>query len=220
MLYHVAHGDITPKPDILHLAGDKIHFTDGTSEIIDLIVYATGYNVVFPFIDPKFLNWRDGRPRLYQNVFHPEYDNLFVVGMIQPDSGQFGLVDWQARAAAAFLAALRDGSPTVEKFRRRKQADEASEGGIRYQTTAAGTCSRSSTGVIARNWKRWYANCGRDGPREAVTGKPSRLAAARRAARGTPPLCQRPLNGLLRRRGGVEKRNRVAARRDGGQGFP
>ena len=96
LLYYVSHGDITPKPDILRLEGDTVHFIDGTVEVIDLLMFATGYNIVFPFIDAQLLNWRDGRPRLYHNVFHPEYDNLFVLGLIQPDGGQFVLVDWQS----------------------------------------------------------------------------------------------------------------------------
>jgi hypothetical protein len=76
------------------------HLVDATSAAVDLIVFATGYDLVFPFIENGLLNWRDGRPRLYQNVFHPAFDNLFVAGMIQPDSGQFGLVDWQMKAVA------------------------------------------------------------------------------------------------------------------------
>jgi hypothetical protein len=138
LVYYVSHGAITPKPDILRLEDAQVYFEDGTCETIDLIVYATGYNLVFPFIDRTLLNWQDGRPRLYLNVFHPHYDNLFVAGMIQPDSGQFGLVDWQARAIVAFLTALRDGSPAAEKLRQRtRQPQETFGSGIRYKN-----CSR------------------------------------------------------------------------------
>lgn len=137
LVYFVSHGDITPKPDILRLQEDQVHFEDGSCETIDLILYATGYNLVFPFIDQKFLNWQDGRPRLYLNVFHPYYDNLFVVGMIQPDSGQFGLVDWQTRAVVSFLTALGHGSPAAEKLRQRKRQPRAAlSSGIRYKDSS------------------------------------------------------------------------------------
>jgi Flavin-binding monooxygenase-like len=134
LLYYVSHGDITPKPDILRLDGDTVQFIDGTAETLDVLLYATGYNLVFPFIDAELLNWREGRPRLYHNVFHPEYDNLFVLGLIQPDGGQFILVDWQSRAVASFLAAVRDGSPTADALRRRKRRpDEDQRSGPRYK---------------------------------------------------------------------------------------
>lgn len=128
LLYYVGHGDVVPKPDISRLDASTVHFVDGTCEEIDLILYATGYNVVFPFIDRELLNWHDGRPRLYLNVFHPQYDNLFVLGMIQPDSGQFGLVDWQARAVACFLKELRAGSPTSSSLGARKRQGEPMPG--------------------------------------------------------------------------------------------
>jgi hypothetical protein len=137
LYYYVGQGDITPKPDVRRLDGDTVHFADGTCEAIDLIVYATGYNVVFPFIDRELLNWQDGRPRLYLNVFHPRYDNLFVLGLIQPDSGQFGLVGWQARAVASFLTAVRDGSPAADELRRRKcRPDDGPGSVIRYKDSS------------------------------------------------------------------------------------
>ena len=118
--YYVAHGRVQPKPDVAELLGDRVRFTDGSIESVDLIVYATGYKISFPFLDRRHLNWRDGKPRLYLNVFHPEYDNLFVIGLIQPDSGQFGLVDYQSQLVARFVAATRAGSPVAAAFRKTK----------------------------------------------------------------------------------------------------
>lgn len=90
MLYYVGHGDIIPKPDVAELRGKQVKFKDGSEEQIEVIVYATGFSIVFPFLDKKHLNWKNDRPNLYLNIFHPEYDNLFVAGLIQPDSGQWG----------------------------------------------------------------------------------------------------------------------------------
>jgi cation diffusion facilitator CzcD-associated flavoprotein CzcO len=118
--YYVAHGRITPKPNVAHLSGERVRFVDGSCEAVDLIIYATGYKIGFPFLDRQYLNWRDGKPHLYLNVFHPDYDNLFFVGLIQPDSGQFGLVDYQAQLVAQFIRASRVGSPGARKFGRQK----------------------------------------------------------------------------------------------------
>jgi len=120
--YYVAHGRIKPKPNVAQLCGDRILFADGSQEQVDLVIYATGYNITIPFIDRQHLNWRDGRPQLFLNVFHPQFDNLFIVGLIQPDSGQFGLVDHQSQLVARFVAATRAARPEAESFRRQKAA--------------------------------------------------------------------------------------------------
>lgn len=134
--YYVRHGDVKPKPEIERLDGTSVHFDDGTSETVDLIVYATGYNVVFPFIDKELLNWHEGRPQLYHHVFHPQYDNLFVAGLIQPDSGMFGLIDRQCQAIALFLSAEREGLDIAEEFSCRKvQANSGYRSAFRYKKT-------------------------------------------------------------------------------------
>ncbi len=124
LLYYIRHGDIEPKPAIERLEGNTVHFTDGSQAEVDVIVCATGYRLVFPFIDHALLNWHDGRPRLYRNVFHPHCDTLFVAGMIQPDSGIFSLVHWQTRAIALFLKSLQAGTNAAPLLQRLKQAAE------------------------------------------------------------------------------------------------
>jgi cation diffusion facilitator CzcD-associated flavoprotein CzcO len=133
LLYYVGHGRITMKPDVAELCGDSVRFVDGSVEAIDTIVYATGFKISFPFIDQKHLNWRDGRPDLYLNVFHPEHDTLCVAGLIQPDSGQWGLVDCQAQLIARFFHALDRDPVAAERFRRKRaRSQQDLGGGIRY----------------------------------------------------------------------------------------
>ncbi len=97
----VKEGRIVPKPDIQRLLGSTVQFVDGSHETIDSIVFATGYRLELPFLEeedgPIGERWE---PLL--NVFHPKRETLFFAGYIQPDSGQFGLVHWQMRAAALF----------------------------------------------------------------------------------------------------------------------
>ena len=134
--YFVQHGAIEPKPDIERMDGHRIHFADGTSETVNLMIWATGYLITFPFLDGKYLNAADGMPRLYKHVFHPEYDNLFFAGLIQPDSGQFGIVHWQCRAAALYLRSAWDGGPANCWLKKRKRDPVEDLGrGIRYQKT-------------------------------------------------------------------------------------
>lgn len=129
MLYYVGHGDITPKPDVAELCGDRVRFVDGSEEPVDVLIYATGFKISFPFIDLAQLDWRDGKPDLYLHVFHRRYDNLFVAGLLQPDSGQFGLVDYQAQAIAEFVAAVRADAPQAARFRKLKATARPDLGG-------------------------------------------------------------------------------------------
>ncbi len=133
LLYYAGHGAIAHKPDIAELRGDRVAFKDGSEERIDVIIYATGFNITFPFIDSAHLNWRDGRPQLYLHTFHPQYDNLFVIGMIQLDSGQWGICDYQAQAVAKFARAGRAKSRAADAVRLvRAGGTGVKNRGIRY----------------------------------------------------------------------------------------
>lgn len=120
MLYHVGHGDVIPKPDVKELVGDKVRFVDGSEVEIDIIIYATGFKISFPFLDQKHLNWQGYGPGLYLHAFHPQYDNLFVVGLLQPDSGLFWLMDLQAQAMAAFIDAQANNPTVASEFHQLK----------------------------------------------------------------------------------------------------
>lgn len=131
--YFLGHRQIQPKGDIVELCGGEVRFEDGTREKIDLIIYATGFKISFPFIDKTHLNWRNGRPDLYLNIFHPHDDRLFVAGLIQPDSGQWGLVDYQAQLIARVIQIEKHDPDQAAQFRRLKHAAAPDlSAGIRY----------------------------------------------------------------------------------------
>ncbi|MCS6773936.1 MAG: hypothetical protein NZ693_07485, partial [Thermoflexales bacterium] len=134
ILYYVGQGDIKPKPDVQELRGSRVLFKDGSEEEIDVIICATGFNITFPFIEKRYLNWKDGKPHLYWHIFHPHYDNLFVIGLIQPDSGQWGLVDYQSQAVVRFICAQQNKPARAEWMRRLKAtAEQPKNRGIRYK---------------------------------------------------------------------------------------
>jgi hypothetical protein len=118
---------------VVELRGDEVAFRDGTSERVDLIVYATGYRVTFPFLAHEELNSADGRPDFYLHVFHPTRDDLFIIGMIQPDSGVWPLMDLQARAVASYIRASGGNGPGIRRMRALKQGPPPDlGGGVRY----------------------------------------------------------------------------------------
>ncbi|MGH7526991.1 MAG: flavin-containing monooxygenase [Gemmatimonadales bacterium] len=133
ILQSLGQGDIRPKPDLLELKGREVLFKDGSTEQVDLIVYATGYRVSFPFLDARHLNSADGRPDFYLHAFHPTYENLFIVGLLVPDGGVWPLMDLQARAVARYVQADRANAAGLPKARALKQGPRPDlGGGIRY----------------------------------------------------------------------------------------
>jgi thioredoxin reductase len=134
LIYQLRHGDLEVRPDIHRLTKDGVRYVDGREEAFDAIIYASGYRLSFPFLDNADLNWQDGRPRLHLNVFHPDHDDLFVIGMIQPDSGQWGLVDRQARLVTQYLLASEANTNAAKAFSNEKRAGD-SAGPIRYLDT-------------------------------------------------------------------------------------
>jgi cation diffusion facilitator CzcD-associated flavoprotein CzcO len=135
LLYHLGHGDIAVKPDVARFEPDGVVFADGSRAEVDLVVFATGYLVRFDFLDDEHLSMTGGRPRLHQHVFSPRYDNLFVAGLIQPDSGQFTLAHWQTVAIARSLAARAERPEAFRRFRAEvvALAGNAWSGGTAYK---------------------------------------------------------------------------------------
>lgn len=102
-LGRVAQGEVTFKPQIAGLASDRVRFVDGSEEPIDVIVWATGYKVTFPFFDAEFLSAPDNELLLYRRVFEPGVDNLFFVALLQPLGPTMPLAEAQGRWIASYL---------------------------------------------------------------------------------------------------------------------
>ncbi len=77
-------GDLAIKPAIRDLDGHRVTFTDGTTEDVDVIIWCTGYNVSFPFLDPAVASAPDNDLPLFMRCWKPGVDDLFFVGLCQP----------------------------------------------------------------------------------------------------------------------------------------
>lgn len=84
LLNLIGHGLIHVKPNVAELDGDTVAFTDGTVENVDVIIYATGYDIRFPFLDKSVLNPENNEIPLYKRVVHPRLPGLYFVGLVQP----------------------------------------------------------------------------------------------------------------------------------------
>lgn len=136
ILHHLGHGDIRPRRSIERVDGKTVHFSDGESGEYDLILTATGYLLDYPFIDRSYLNWpeQDDAPRLYLNMLHPYYDNLFLMGMVEATGLGWEGRNQQARLAALYVRKQQEGSAGARQFQKKKRekAGERLDGGYNY----------------------------------------------------------------------------------------
>jgi len=117
LLPRLGHGDITVKPNIERFEGGTVHFIDGSSEEIDLVIYCTGYRITFPFLDEALVSTEENRVPLYRRVASVEQPGLYFIGLIQP----LGAIMPIAEAQSEWVADLLEGRgvlPTAAAMRK------------------------------------------------------------------------------------------------------
>ncbi len=103
ILMRITHGRVRVKPNISELDGDSVVFTDGTREQIDCIIYSTGYKVTFPFLKPEIVTVNNNDLPLFQRVFHPQYRDLFFIGLLQPLGAIMPIAEIQSAWISKYL---------------------------------------------------------------------------------------------------------------------
>ncbi len=105
ILNALRHGTVLPRVGIERLDGATVHFRDGTAESFDTIVWCTGFNVSYPFLDNSIFNASRTQPQpLYLKMMHERIANLYFIGLFQPIGCIWRLADYQARIAASQIA--------------------------------------------------------------------------------------------------------------------
>ena len=128
LLLRLGSGDLTAKPDVERLDGDVVRFVDGSSAPFDAIVYATGYDITFPFFDEGFLSAPDNRIGLYKRMLHPDHDDVLFVGFAQAIPTLFTFVEAQSRLLGRYVAGTYR-PPTPEAMREVLAAEDARDTG-------------------------------------------------------------------------------------------
>jgi hypothetical protein len=106
LLNRLGHGDITVKPNVERLDGDRVWFVDGTAEQIDAIIYCTGYKISFPFLDDQV---HDNKVELFHRVVDPDRPGLYFIGLVQP----LGAIMPLAEAQSEWVADLLEGKAAL-----------------------------------------------------------------------------------------------------------
>jgi cation diffusion facilitator CzcD-associated flavoprotein CzcO len=132
-LLRAGSGDLKMKPGIERLDGDGVVFTDGSREELDVIIWATGYDIKFPFFDdPSLQADADNKPpALFKRILNPDVPDLFYMGLAQPLPTLVNFAEQQSKLVAAYL----DGHyvpPPAEEMKRVIAADEDYYTGFYY----------------------------------------------------------------------------------------
>jgi cation diffusion facilitator CzcD-associated flavoprotein CzcO len=115
LLVRLGSGDAVAKPNVRALDGNRVHFVDDSVEDIDVIIWATGYNITFPFFDPDFLSAPDNKIDLFKRMFKPGIDDLILIGFGQAIPTLFPFVECQAHLAARYFAGTYR-TPSVDEM--------------------------------------------------------------------------------------------------------
>jgi cation diffusion facilitator CzcD-associated flavoprotein CzcO len=100
LMDYIRHGRIKPRPAITSWDGLEVTFVDGSKQEFDIICACTGFWTTFPFFDEDFINYREvAKVPLYRKMMHPDYSNLYFIGLFQPIGCIWPLADYQAKLA-------------------------------------------------------------------------------------------------------------------------
>lgn len=109
LLLQIRHGRVAPHRGIERLEGESVIFADGRQEEFDTIIWATGYQLTFPFFDKSVVDWEQARRvPLYLKMIPDTVRNLYFIGLVQPLGCIWTLADYQARLAALLIAGRID----------------------------------------------------------------------------------------------------------------
>lgn len=95
-------GKVLMKTNVAHFTETDAFFEDGTIEKdIDVVIFATGYNFSFPFIDESVIKVEHNEVPLYKMVFpaNLEKPTMAFIGYIQPIGAIMPVSEIQARWA-------------------------------------------------------------------------------------------------------------------------
>lgn len=113
ILLQVRDGNVNMMPEIAAVGRNVVRYVDGSESNVDVILFATGYRLHFPFLDPDVLEVSDRYTiGLYRQVFHKAYDNLAFLAMNFAGGAAFPLMEIQARwLSLVFSGKMRLPSP-------------------------------------------------------------------------------------------------------------
>ena len=150
VLSRIAHGEITPKPNIAELTERTVRFADGTEVEADVVVYCTGYKVSSRSSTRTLIAAPDNDLPLFRRVFHPDVARDLLrrpAAAARRDhaAGRAAVaVDLRPPRTAATRSRRRTScARTWRPSARRCSSATSPRSGTRCRSTSRTTCSRA-----------------------------------------------------------------------------
>ncbi|XP_030061784.1 dimethylaniline monooxygenase [N-oxide-forming] 2 [Microcaecilia unicolor] len=104
----IACGTVMIKTSVKEFSETSAIFDDGTVENIDVVIFATGYSISFPFFDESIVKVESNKLCLYKNMFPPhlEKPTLAFIGLVMPVGSLIPHSELQARWATRVFKGL------------------------------------------------------------------------------------------------------------------
>ena len=110
LMYWIQHGRVKVRPEISAINDKTVTFSDGSTQVYDSILWATGFKTTLPFLDEKLLEWENGVPlRTAGMVLPTTVENLFFVGLAAPRGAQWPIYCEQTRLIARLIELQEKG---------------------------------------------------------------------------------------------------------------
>ncbi len=130
-LNRLGSGDIQMRVGIERFEGDTVVFSDGHREAFDVIIYATGYDVSFPFLDEDLVPLEENRLPLFKRLLRPERPTLLFLGLAQALPSLLNLAQVQMRLVVPLIQG-RYQLPEPAAMEEAIETDEQVHGGHYY----------------------------------------------------------------------------------------
>ena len=95
---------VIPRPGVERFDGKEVVFRDGTRERADVVLFATGYHLRYPYLPTDLVDTRDDDLTLFLGAMPPRRHDLFIVGVSRPTGAFWPIAEVQAQLAAALLS--------------------------------------------------------------------------------------------------------------------
>ncbi|GET34044.1 dimethylaniline monooxygenase [Prolixibacter bellariivorans] len=156
LLKRLEQGKLNVKPVIQFISGNQVTFEDGSTETVDTIIFATGYQIDIPFIESSVTKVENNYVPLYQQIFSPNTRHLAMCGMCYIVGPILPALEMQGRYIAEVIAGHTQlPSPEVMKQeveKHRRLCEERKVNPMRVQTLTYLDVIAQIIGVSPKVW--------------------------------------------------------------------
>ncbi len=97
-------GVVQARPTISRFDGERVAFEGGGVEAADVVIFATGFHLQYPYLPTQLVDTHDDDLDLFMGTMHPRRHDLFVLGVGRPTGSFWPIAEMHALLASALLS--------------------------------------------------------------------------------------------------------------------